>query len=410
MLPRYFTPRSDSSPSRVRPATIAGLLDAFLLSGRGRTARDAAVVEDLLGGLHVIDDEVPQILPADTRATFSHHEMTNGGLRAIDAQELWLFDLQMVEQLADTPGVNDPVWLYGRLYGPFPGPAEPTATDGQLTVTRADLLAGFVDGFPHATRHPQGRCFGLALPGDTPDAIAQGHGMVLAWPLVPAELRPPDPANEAACAEILHDVLAATRLDLERAGIDHPLCRAILPVPNRADLVAELEREGWIVQGDTAIQANKVTRSGLGSLLTSVLGAPDGMSRKLPPEAGIEAFVDLARETLAAFPGWPDARHAALRARFRDRRPRGAVQHVLADPTPPPAPHTPRAQPTPRPPTPPPAVSPRTPPGTPDWMGDFVNAHKDAAHPPRLTRPGPKRTDSGSIPKKPGWMDDFEDR
>ena len=75
-------------------------------------------------------------------AQVSFHEVAGGSRRLLRAAELYLFELQLVEQAADRPGFDDPVHLYGTLLGPLSPAGLGEVTEGQLTVTRADLLEG----------------------------------------------------------------------------------------------------------------------------------------------------------------------------------------------------------------------------------------------------------------------------
>ena len=75
----------------------------------------------------------------------------------------------------------------GALYGPFGGPGTASRIEGQLTVTRGDMLAGLVDevhrAFRLSGRGGDGKqCLHLGLPRDTAEASTHGEGGILWWP------------------------------------------------------------------------------------------------------------------------------------------------------------------------------------------------------------------------------------
>ncbi len=323
----------------------------------------------------------------------SHQELL-GPLRTVDAAALWLLEVEALEQTPDTPGHNDPIWLRGWLTGPD------VRAGGRLAITRGDLLAGFAMGrrFPLSIASAgsaggrSARVLHAALPGGRPEEIAQGQGFVLAYPLVPLELQPTDPANDAVVAQLVHDVLGALRADLVAAKVDHWLCKCTLPVPSRPELEERLRLEGWVVQGNLATRP-RGPQGALSSFLTMALGDPGMPRQALPPEGTPDELLDLASKA-ALFPGYPDERSKRLHARVTT------------------GPPVPVARPPSLPPGPAPARLPkdaprldRPAPAAPDWRQDF-GAHPPAPKAPtRLTPTHPK-------PAKPGvrreWLDDFE--
>lgn len=414
MLPRYFVPRADPvAVPPLRGPLLTHVRDVLRVGGRGRSVREVVVATDRQNALHWIDD--PAALTAAQRSQLHHHELLRRRpARHVDAEQIWLFGLQLLEQPGDAPGLDDPVWLYGRLFGPFPS-ADPVCADGQLTIARSDLLAGFARGAAdalHVAASPPARALHALLPGDREEEIEAGRGLVLAYPLAPAELACPDAGNEPMVAQLLHDVLSATLHDAKKHGIAHPLtARLHLPVPCRADVEAELEAKGWDVRGDVAFRRTEATRQGtLGGFLSQVFGVPDHLRLDLPPEGTLDDFLRLAQEALPGFPGHPDRRARAVAARLGaaggagPREPK--VPRPSSAPTQPPA--SAARQPPPARAAPParPATAAKTRPAGPDWMKDFVEAHGDPH--PRLTPvrpPGPAR----GAPSVPDWMKDFED-
>lgn len=402
--PKYFVGRDgaegepDGSADAAPPLHV---VDAFAQVGQRGNAPDLAVVLDCLGGLRLV---APEDLPEAMRGALAYHELARGSAaRRVAVRELFLFRADLLEQPARATGHNDPVFLYGTLYGPFPSVAAARAVEGQLTVTRQDLIEGLVRGAPHAFRYaPEAggldsrRCFHMALPGGDEGDIRRGAGVVLAYPLLPLEVIVSDCANESVVSRFLHSALAALKEDLEREGVSHPLRSTALPVPSRAALERQLEAEGYRVEGDTAVQT-AARGEGLRGLLAGVLGSLAAERLDLPRGAAVDEFLDLAGRSIDALPDWPSSRALALRERITACRPvppsPGATDIPARTP---PAAASRDARPTPR-------RTPRPPgQGPPDWMRDFVAAHRAAgAPPPRLTPAdeGPERALD--------WLDDF---
>src|SRR5262245_1927384 len=136
MLPRFFIASTRSTPrppERDDPALIDDVVAVIRLDGRpGR--RELVIGTDLGGRLRVIDASARRALPARAQAQLASHEVASSRTLTLDASELYLFDLQMVELLRDAPGLGDPLYLYGALRGPYPAAldAETGAVDGQL--------------------------------------------------------------------------------------------------------------------------------------------------------------------------------------------------------------------------------------------------------------------------------------
>lgn len=416
-FPRYFVPASGAveapGPRAGDPSWVVRILDLFRLNNREGADGDWVVGADLDGNLDLIALEDRRALASEDQVQLSHHEVANGGrIRRIDAEQLFLFAVQLLEQ-PDEPGLNPPIYLYGRMTGPFPRPrsAELPALNGQLTATRADVLDGLAEGEVTAFRYASsadarvsGRSFHLLLPGGPGEEIEAGRSIVLAYPMQPPEIATLDAANERLTVQILYDLLRPFSEDLARTG--KPLARPV-PVPNRAAYAAQLEGEGWRVTGDRAVRTSK-RRSALGKMIARLF---DSESMTLPPEGTTEDFFAAARLALKSLDGWPDARSQALRARLRAARaapgatPRAEALPVQARPIPP------RLQ------------RPRRD----DWMKDFIGAHvKPGGAPPRITTAATRAASSGpadwrsdfapepvKVPDKPReaspeWMKDFE--
>ncbi len=326
--------------------------------------------------------------------------------RQIEAGEVYLFYLQVLEQLPEAPGLNDPIYLYGTLFGPYPSASPVAGVEGQLTVTRADVLEGMLLGAEFAFRFAgnggnPSRCFHLMLPADGEHAIRQGQGVVIAYPLLPPELILADVANELFACRLLYDTMSALKSDVEQEKIPHPLNRVTLPVPSRALLEQQLQTEGYEIKGEKAVRkANRNScDGGQAGLMATVFGALLGESLKLPPEGQPEDFLELAQLTLRALPAWPTARSVALKNLVK------------------PAPPVPVRTPVNLPPisSQPLASRPKLPQNfgnttnePPAWVKDFVATHQSSAvKKPRLT--SNSDGDTNSPEWMPEWMKDFAD-
>ncbi|NMO15386.1 hypothetical protein HG543_11045 [Pyxidicoccus fallax] len=403
--PRYFVPHAASAAEPVPSdaSAIAHVVDVFHLDARHLLEQEWIVGLDAVGNVHVVPASQRDLLPVETRAQLTHHEVASGRTpRRIAAAELYFFAVELVEHPSDAEGFNDPVYLYGHLSGPWPGDA-PMRVPGQLTVTRGDVLSGLVHGAAEAFHYVQTpespaapRGYHALLPGDRSERLAEGRGLVLAWPAVPPELQVSNASNGPMVARILHDVLTQLQEDAHANGGPAALARMELPVPSRAMAIADLEMRGYEVKGDVAI-----LRRNHPGLLTRMAEWLRAEKVKVPTEAGAPGFLEVARAALSALPGWPSESERVLRARVRP----GGSAPVPTSPGIPAvaAPVTPR---------PLPPRAPPKPPRPDEWMKDFLNAHA-ASHPgapqPKLTRTKPAFTPP-STPAKPGrpdWMADF---
>ncbi len=407
------------------------IVDSFFIGARHLAEREWAVAVDAASNLQALPLESGDLFEtAETVQTeLSYHEMAGGRGRLIEASEFFLFHLELLEQPPGTPGWNDPVYLYGTLYGSYPAAAgrRPAGVEGQLTVTRGDLLEGLILGADYAFRYSHSnagaghasqaglppRFFHLILPADREEEIQQGRGVALAYPLLPAELSLANASNEIVVKQLLYDILVAIKDDLERERIAHPMRSMTIPVPSRFVLEQQLLSEGYSVNGDTAVKKIK-GGEGFKGFLAGVFGSLMSESLELPPEADVDQFLEISRRALNALPGWPSPRAAALRNRVRPASAeayRNAARRRPAQPAQIRVPQPGEASPHPQirqvrqgsaPPDAPPDHPPDHPP---DWMQDFIAAHhRPDAAPPRLTptskRPAPA--------PKPEWMKDFE--
>lgn len=429
-LPKYFVSYAGNDesahPDDDQTFLPAHVVDSFFLGNRPTSNREWVVMTDIAGTIRALPADLRNGFPPSLQAELAYHEVSGAVFgRRLEVEEFFLLDVQVLEQPADTPGPNDPVYLYGILYGPYSNieDAPISATKGQLTVTRADALDGLVQGAAHAFRYvnsadsgePPSCCFHMMLPGDREEEIRRGRGVVLAYPLLPADLALSNPSNETVVNQLLYDLLSTLKADLSREGIENPLRSMRLPVPSRSNLEHQLEFEGYTIKGDTAIREVSGGK-GFGGFLASVFGALTQERLDLPSQGNVGDFLQIARVALKALPGWPSPLAVALREPVKavSTERRGATENLSLPPS--------REAGTPRPSSSPPpttSVRVRLPAmseagETPAWMQDFIEAHrKPGAPPPKLTSiVGPRQHKEPrsklSSAKKPAWMKDFE--
>jgi hypothetical protein len=439
-LPTYFVSRSTdpAAPIVVNPDTAIHAVDNFFtIHGDDLIEWAAYIAGD--GRLHAVRLEERSTFPSHIQTQLAFNEVARANsARILDINEFYLFDLKVAEQPSDEPGPNDPVYLYGVLCGPYGPEVEeaPAAFEGQLTLTRADLLEGVIRGVNHGFRYanpgggggPASLCFHIALPVDREERIQRGCGVALAYPLIPSELLTENPANEIVVNQLVFDMLSAMKNDLSKGTEQNPLRTQLLPVPSRSVLEQELVKQGYRIEGSSAVKTPQATGM-VGELLLAVFGDYVQKKVKLPPEGTITQFADIAQKALTALAGWPSRRSTALQARMKPMWPRGKPLPKPAAPAPATPAYVPPAPPQAPPPvytSPTPAPPPPIPPrpniykprgkGTPDWMKDFVDAHrKPGQAAPKLTRVDqvePRRHEESEQSKKnvpkPDWMKDFE--
>lgn len=437
-FPRYFVARGgDASkpPRQVDPISSIHALDNFIVGGRHVSEREWIVTADQAGDLNFFPGEDKSSFSNEVQSEIAYSEMVGTGGRILDVSELFLFSIQLLEQPGDAPGLNDPVYLYGTLYGPFPesDPSfQPAGIQGQLTVTRGDLLDGLLNAakYPFSIS-PEGearmRNFHVCLAGDREEEIDRGIGVVLAYPLLPGDILQDNPSNELVVAQMLYDVLSSLKDDMIKEKVSNPLRTMTLPVPNRMLVEEQLKQRGYTIEGETAVIKTTVTQ-GFQGFLESAFGSIMKDRLDLPPQGTVNEFLQIAETALDAFKGWPPKRIIALHNRVSpasaDARMRAARYCSSAATVQPP-----RQVRTPSPPDrvvsqPVQQTAKRI--GTEQsssgkqkteaqisgWMNDFVQSHqKPGAPAPRLTTTGPPpctpKTPAGKIKKE--WLNDFGD-
>lgn len=327
-LPRYFVARSDSQPAVARAENFIPLyaLDNFFAGGRHLQEQEWVVSVDAAGILRASNGDQINQLSSDIQSQIAFSEVaTEGKIRLVETVEFYLFNIQLLEQAAGAPGLNDPIYLYGTLHGPFPQSAgqDAYAIEGQLTVTRSDLLDALVQGAKYRFKTSGGgadvgstaNLFHMVLPGDRDEETLRGAGFIFAYPLLPPDMMLYGASNEVLISQYLFDILTGIRDDLEEENIKVPLRRMRLPVPNRLSLEQELEAQGYVIKGDTAVRKPN-TKSGLNGFVQSVFGSSKD-ELTLPAEGTIEEFLRIADQVIHSLPGWPPERAKIMRGKIQ---------------------------------------------------------------------------------------------
>ena len=327
-LPRYFVARSDSQPAVARAENFIPLyaLDNFFAGGRHLQEQEWVVSVDAAGILRATNGDQINQLSSDIQSQIAFSEVaTEGKIRLVETVEFYLFNIQLLEQAAGAPGLNDPIYLYGTLHGPFPQSSgqDAYAIEGQLTVTRSDLLDALVQGAKYRFKTSGGgadigstaNLFHMVLPGDRDEETLRGAGFIFAYPLLPPDMMLYGASNEVLISQYLFDILTGIRDDLEEENIKVPLRRMRLPVPNRLSLEQELEAQGYIIKGDTAVRKPN-TKGGLNGFVHSVFGSSKD-ELTLPAEGSIEEFLRIADQVIHSLPGWPPERAKIMRGKIQ---------------------------------------------------------------------------------------------
>lgn len=417
-FPRFFTARANEVP-RLLPddVTLEHAVDAFRTGGRHTVEHEWVVALDAEQSLRALPESMRARLPEPLPAELAWNEVSRPGrtLRSIDAPRFFLFNVRLLEQPGDAPGLDDPVYLYGAMSGPWPSDT-PHVVDGQLTVSRGDVMQGLVGCATQAFHYAgtasgvgalASRCYHMLLPGGREEDIASGDDIVVAYLLPPPGLALGGVGNDLIVAQALHDLLGAFQEDLVRNRSTAPLATMRLPVPSRRFLEHQLQAQGYEIKGDVA--SRKRAAKGFSGMLGSVFGT-DRETLDLPPEASIEDLLGLAQQGLGALPGWPSPRSVALGRRLMAS---GAVPPSVPQGTP----HPPDASPsssssrptaTSRPLSHSPGLHTSPPvltaghsrgPSPSEWMRDFNRGKEGERKPSRITH-------TDETPSR-DWMRDF---
>lgn len=267
---------------------------------------------------------------------------------------------------------------------------------GELVLRVSELLYALCEAVQNPFRYANGAFYGLALPGESEEHLRQGRGLILGYAVPPVELRAAGIGNEEWMKMAFFECLQTIQNDLKEIKPKAPFSLKNLPVPSKAMLIAELKQQGYDIVQDRAI--SNMNRNTLTGRMLKVFGNLTGQGFQLPPEATLQDYLKLGRETLAeVFEPVP----------FRMK----ALQPPPPPPPPPPpkpeylsittSPSIPKA--TPPPPTPQLPTSPRD-----DWMSDFGGG-PTSAPPAQPKKPKPFQAPPPPKPAgKPDWAKDFE--
>jgi hypothetical protein len=323
---------------------VSQLLDLFTLGDRLTRDRAIAVGVDTSGRLTTADPRDPARFFGSAYEQLVLHQVSAAAPpRHLALDALWLFDLQVVEQVCDASTLNDPVFLYGTLFGPVTG-GSLEAKQGQLAVTRADVLEAFIRSVDHrfgagarSDGGPVDKSHSLLLPGDSDESLERGDGFILAIPVPPPEFADTQ-GNGAQVRLVVQQVLAQVQADVDG---------------RKRSVLSKLFVAGPRV-------------------------APE-------PHASTERLVACSRAALALIEGWPAPRVHQLASRVRVSSSAARVQTVapVLGPLAAAPPRIDLAR-------------------DDDWMKDFVVAHaKEGRAPEQVSSATPARG-------RPAWMNDFE--
>ncbi len=403
-FPRYFVPSAVAPPAAAHAqqgaTELAHCADAFRLLSDGAT-HEVIVGVNRAGELSYTLGHEP--LSERARRELSLHELAcsaakRPALRTIQAERVFLFELEFLEEVATGQELNQPVYAYGTLLGPVG--VESTPARGQLALTRADLLEGFTLASEFAFRCADDAsgaraAYHALVAGGRGEEIAQGRALVLAYPLPPPELGEEDLENGPVVQLLLGELIGALRRDLER-----------------------LERGRGV--------------------LAKWFGGRRSAELSATQDADLAHSLELARAALRCIPEWPSARVQALRRRLvapsahATPLPASVLSARAAAPLPSSARPAPVIIPSP-------AAAParvqlwkKSDAEAPDWTRDFLPAQQRSAPSEivgwRVPRSAPKAERSadwmedfrqseqhGAAPAdegkatKPDWMRDFDD-
>ncbi|MBK8223244.1 MAG: hypothetical protein IPK73_19690 [Candidatus Obscuribacter sp.] len=328
-LPRYFVARSDYQPAFNRAEDFIPLyaLDNFFAGGRHLQEQEWIVSTDAAGLLRATSGDQVGTLSEDIQSQIAFSEVAcEGNIRLVETIDFYLFNIQLMEQAPGAPGLNDPIYLYGTLFGSYPaaGGSNAICVEGQLTVTRADLLEALVEGAKYRFKASgAGADVGsttsihhLVLPGDRDEETIRGAGIIFAYPLMPPDMMSYGAGNELLVSQYLFDILSGIKEDLEKENIKVPLRKMRLPVPNRLTVEQELEAQGYIIKGDTAVRKPNMT-GGFQGFLQSVFGSGQQEKLTLPEQGSLEDFISLANQVMHSLPGWPPERTKIMRSKIQ---------------------------------------------------------------------------------------------
>ena len=266
--------------------------------------------------------------------------------------------------------------------------------EGELVLRVSELLYALCEAVQNPFRYSNGGFYGLALPGESEEVLRQGRGLILAYAVPPAELRAAGVGNEEWMKMAFFECLQTIQNDLKEIKPKDPFSLKNLPVPSLAMLTAELKQQGYeVIQGRAISNMNRGTLAGR---MLKVFGNITGQGIVLPPEATLQDYLKLGRETLASVFEPVPYRMKALLPPPPPPPPKPEIMTMNTSPS------IPKS--TPPPPTHQFAPTPKN-----DWMNDFGGGSPPQGPPPipkkhKEYTPPPAPKPSG----KPDWAKDFE--
>ncbi len=307
-VPRRFT----SAGLRGKPredVPLVRVLDIFVLGSRHRTDQEWVVGLDALGELVARPLADAELMSGACKDLAHHGAVAGGTPRRLDFDAVHIMTVETVEHVQSEASLRHAVYLYGRMRGPIPETGGAGhGVDGMLAVSRAEILQALAWAanrcFQVAASDAgaSARCAQLALPGEGANTLAQGRGLVLAYPLFPAEVSFDDPSNDMLVSHLAYDVLRSLQNELVRADSGARFVAETLPVPSRAEVISKLRAQGFSIDGDTAIKKNEA--DGVTGWLGNVFGV--GVKKVLiPPEASVDVYLELAGQALELVAEWP---------------------------------------------------------------------------------------------------------
>ncbi len=404
MTPRYFTRHAQEW--KLPAASADGWLN--IVAHISIAGSEAWVGRTLTGELCPIWAEDVPHLPVRLRDAIHFHEASNGARIDVVADGVYFFAIDLLEQLEDVPGIDDPVRVFGTLTGPWSPQRDfaAHAMQGTLTLRRSELLWSLVfatDAAFHCAKSGPSRAQHSAvvvtpMPAARAQEIDTGAGVVLGFPLSPASLLSEDPCNIEIAHRMLYDVLQTLALDARDNTPEHALAQQNIPVPDRDEYIEALRKDGWAIEGDTAW---KKPDAGVMRALSSVLGSWVSEQQKIPEQANFGKLAQLAKQFVPTIPGFPSDRLRALASCVRVGK-IGAPIPVRAT----------KLSASARSSTIPAASTPTTRGPTPkisterdEWMKDFLEQDQLVGRAVKVTR-------SANVPpqatRAPEWMKDFK--
>lgn len=381
VLPRYFVASAQLEAAPVAAgadARIEHCVDALLWHRASTGQTEELVVGVDRAGVLQCAPRSRAVLSANAQRELHAHELLSANARRatarmLEAERLFLFDMELVEQAGSGGELNQPLFVYGSLLGPLAKQTAPARSKGQLALTRADLLEGLLLGqdWPFCYTDEPGRerrHHHALLPAGRAEDLSAGSDLVIGYPRAPFDLSAGDPENAAVVQLLIGELVAALRADLERE-----------------------ER----AQGT----------------LSRLFSAQRSLGLRAPESHDIDDWLRLAASALSCLPKWPSPTAEALRKATAQASARGGPITPERSGTPGAAASQPLAV----------AVSsiPKRPTllrqesaAPPDWSGDFLpeqhRVEKDStdlswkAPSPRAAtaRPTPSSTQE--------WMQDFK--